>query len=931
MPFLLMFVSYPGPTTTATDKEVTAKDFGTVNSLSSIHAARWQNGTVVSTFQLEDLQKYATDALPDAILPLLQLADGCVPVASIPQSDFDRVSQLCESLGYHLPVAEALLDVTTLRDLLGFEDPAAASGADGNFDNPRENVEIWSELLFRLFTKTTALPQVTLQHLGGLGHLVSPALGAWFDNAAEWRTVNRLPLVPDGCDVIDQLAFSKPGSETTIETKEAPPVATTTQDIEDPVDILGQESPFALVLPGFQVRPGQLQMVEAVSQALQDGHHLLVEAGTGTGKSLAYLIPAALHAKATDERVIVSTHTIALQDQVSHRDFPILQQSLNTPLSLAVFKGRTHYVCMRKLHQELRSVSLVTPPDEVLTYMQLVIWLATTKEGNREELTGKSLVGTVWPRIQSETETCISKRCPFFKACYYFRARTKANNANVIVTNHSLVFTDLKANHRVLPHYNHVIFDEAHHLEQEATNHLGSEVSRFQCLSLIGRLTRDNGRHGVLPDLLQLLTGSDASSVKAIPVLAQLTDEVMNVRALIEQAFANLNALVPQGQSDVRITQQLAQTPQFTTVQDHAEALETQSDVLEELASKLGQFAETETDEDLSGRLFDATGFLSELMGQARLLAAVGSASEDWVEWVEVSGGAERRQVVFHQAPIDVSKILRERLFETKESVILTSATLSVAGDFSFLQQRLGLARRGSKDDDPTFAVASLTVPSPFNYSRQALLCVPTDVPDLSKMRAEDAAVWLSDSIYQLARISRGRLMTLFTSHAMLRATAEYLRQPLAKQGLRLLAQGLDGSRTQILRMFREEPQSVLLGAQSFWEGIDLPGDQLTTLCIVRLPFTPPTHPVTAARNELVEAQGKSAFWFNSLPEAVVRFRQGFGRLIRTVDDKGVVVVFDKRVVTARYGQQFIQSVPGLRTFAGTELNVLRTVRSFLE
>lgn len=929
MPFLLMFVSYLRPKAAEADGDGACIEITTSTSLSNIQAARWQNGNVVSRLHMEGLEKYTSDKLSEVILPLLELADGCVPVTGTSPADIEKVGELCESVGYHLPIVDTLLDVSTLCTLFGLEDALPASLADAQSEGADQQLDAWSSLLFSLFAKTTALPQITLQHLSGLGHLASRALGTWFDEALEWRTVNRLPLVPEGCDVIDQLAFSKPGTEPSSEVDGGAETSFTI-DVESPVNMLGADSPFAEVLPGFQVRPGQLQMVEAVSEALHGGHHLLVEAGTGTGKSLAYLIPAALHAQATDDRVIVSTHTIALQDQVSHRDFPILQQSLKSPVSLAVFKGRTHYICMRKLHQELRTVSLVTPPDEVLTYIQLVIWLTATKEGNREELTGKSLLGTVWPRVQSETETCISKRCPFFKSCYYFRARTKANNANVVVTNHSLVFTDLKANHHVLPHYNHVIFDEAHHLEQEATNHLGAEVSRFQCLSLIGRLSRDNGRHGVLPDLLQMLAGSDAKSVKAIPVLERLTDEIMNVRTLLEQAFASLSALVPQGQTDLRITVELSRSQNFTAVRVGATALEEETSVLEELAGRLSEFAETETDEDLSGRLFDAAGFLSELISRTRLLAGVGSANEDWVEWVEVSGGAERRQVVFHQAPIDVSKILKERLFETKDSVILTSATLSVAGDFSFLQQRLGLTSKSPKDDPAAFEVASLTVPSPFDYSRQALLCVPTDVPDLSKMSAEDASVWLSDSIYQLARISRGRLMTLFTSHAMLRATADYLRRPLAKQGLRLLAQGLDGSRTQILRMFQDEPQSVLLGAQSFWEGIDLPGDQLTTLCIVRLPFTPPTHPVTAARNELVEAQGKSAFWFNSLPEAVVRFRQGFGRLIRTVEDKGVVVVFDKRVVTARYGQQFIQSVPDLRTFHGTELEVLRTVKSFL-
>ncbi|WP_054968084.1 helicase C-terminal domain-containing protein [Alicyclobacillus ferrooxydans] len=944
MPFFLMNVTYTG------QKELPegSQRPSTLTEIDSIKAARWQRGILGTTIELTNLYQKSTDELTALILPLLELADSCTLVAEAGATDVDVVNDVCEALGYHLPLAETALELSQLTDILNVSDTpvslvdvtsADEDGSSAGASGPSAATTITdlTDWLNTLFSHTSALPYVTLQHLASLAHLFNHAMGTWFDESAEYKMLTSLQMVPDGCDVIDQLAFSKPASKEKNALKAEDEVVASTGAAKDThseleantTALLGADSPFAHVLPGFQVRPGQLQMLDAVADALTDGHHLLVEAGTGTGKSLAYLIPAALHAKGNQDKVIVSTHTIALQDQVSHRDFPLLQRSLGTPVSLSVFKGRTHYLCMRKLHQELRSVTLVTPPEEVVTYMQLLVWLTQTPEGNREELAGKPALSSVWPRIQSETETCINKRCPFFKPCYYFRARARAQEADVVVTNHSLIFTDLKANHRVLPHYNRLIFDEAHHIEQEATRHLGTEVQRFQCLSLTSRLTRDNGKHGVLADLMSRLAGSDAASVKALPTLEQLSDEVLGLRTLIEHTFAGLAMLVAQGQSDFRITDKTTQSPAFSGIAKNGEVLLERTAVVEDLAGQLSETAESEADEDLSGRLFDAVGFLSELVGQAQLLASAGSASADWVEWVEVSGNHDRRQIVYHRAPIDVSKILRERLFEAKDSVVLTSATLSVAGDFSFLKQKLGLTAI-SKQSEPTFEVTSLTVPSPFDYSRQALLCVPTDVPDLSKMSAEDASVWLSDSIYQLARISQGRLLTLFTSHAMLRATAEYLRRPLADRGLRLLAQGMDGNRTQLLRLFQEEPRSVLLGAQSFWEGIDLPGDQLTTLCIVRLPFSPPTHPVTEARNERLEAQGKSAFWHNSLPEAVVRFRQGFGRLIRTVDDKGVVVVFDKRVVTARYGQQFIQSVPNLRTFVGSELDVLRTVKSFL-
>lgn len=930
----------------------------------SVVAKSWHRGQVGLSHKIEfnpdshegnkGAESVAPNPSPTDWVPLLRLADGCFAAGPATVEDIQAISMQCEEDGYHLPLQDGRLEVSVLEQILtSYDDSYTKAHDDTHMESSSamSSIDAVSNRLTELFNRACELPYVTLQHLTALAGTLTPALAEFFAEAADVRFTLHGQSLPDKVEVVHQLAFTRPlreegatkspdesdaGALTSPErgaepATPSPPTSLAHAPSVNPRNLLQDGSPLEQRLPGFQVRPGQLQMVEAVSDALQNAHHLMVEAGTGTGKSLAYLIPAVLHAKENDERVIVSTHTIALQDQIANRDFPLLQNALGESVSLTVFKGRTHYVCMRKLHQEVQTVSLVTLEDETIAYMRLLVWLTETEQGGREELPGQGAMQMIWPRIQSETETCIHKRCPFFRPCYYFRARAKAYEADVVVTNHSLVFTDLKTDHRVLPRYSRLVFDEAHHIEEEATKHLGEEVHRFGLLGLFGRISRDGGRHGVIGDLLAKLAGSVTTSVRIVPILEKISEELNALRSLCEQSFNGLAGLVPSGQSDLRIRQELKDTRDFQAMMHLCDEIDERLTKIRTLTDDVNERAEQETDEELAGRMLDAAGYLQELAFRAGILASLGNAPENWVEWIEVSGPVDRRQVSLRRAPIDVSGILRDRLFEPKESVILTSATLSVGGDFTHLARRLGLRlERSTNKEEESFSVQELTVPSPFDYNNQALLCVPNDIPDLSKMKAEEAAVWLSDSIYQLARISNGRLLALFTSHAMLRATANYIRDALQKEDIRVLAQGIDGNRTQLLRMFQDHPKSVLLGAQSFWEGIDLPGDQLTTLVIVRLPFAPPTHPVTEARSERMERAGLSSFWHQSLPDAIVRFRQGFGRLVRTVNDKGVVVVFDKRIITSKYGTQFRNSVEGLQTYVGTEREVLRKVKTFL-
>ena len=919
-----------------------------------IGAVEWKDGVLGESFHT----LVRPDAPPsDEIMKLTGIPSGALASApdlgkTLPQFfrflkgrriaghnawfDFQFLQAGAEQAGYDLPIPADPLDTLLLSyvclPLQRDHRLAAIAHACGvNVDTTHRGLadaRLAAELLTHLQNTAAQFPYLTLQSLERLAALVSPVTAEWFAEAADRRLSDAGTDLPEGCSAILQLAYREaPGADgEAAATADPPPPSDGAWDGSAIAsEWFGEHSPLRQALSSFEVRPGQQQMVNEVSHALQNDHHLVVEAGTGTGKSLAYLIPAAFFSRSDRSKVVVSTETVSLQDQIASRDFPMLRRVSDQPVRLAVFKGRTHYLCLRKLHQELSGVGIGVPRPEVETYMTLLGWLVQTSTGTREELPLHGRMNEVWQRIQSETESCINKRCPFFRPCYYFRARARAFDADIVVTNHSLVLSDMKADHRVLPHYDRIVIDEAHHLEQQATRHLGDEVQSGRMAASFGRLLRDHGRHGVVPELISRLDAGVGGEATALAVLAALQELLPSFKQAVDAAFAALASLIAPGQTEWRIHAHARQAPAWQDYQDGIERLGSLIPELSDAAERLQEAADTEADTVLSGRLFDASGFARDLIQQAGVLCRAGEADENWVVWVERTGPPDRPQHSLHRAPIDVAPLLQEMLFNEKDSVVLTSATLSAAGDFGYLQRQLGLSLI-----DPD-RVRTVTVPSPFDYPQQALLCVPNDMPELAKMQPLEAATWLAPSLTRLASASGGRMLVLFTSHALLRATAAAAREPLQAAGFRLLAQGIDGNRTRLLESFRADPAAVLFGAQSFWEGIDLPGDQLTTLAIVRLPFSPPSHPVTAARHERITEAGQSSFWSDSLPEAVMRFRQGFGRLIRTTTDRGVVVVYDRRIVSSSYGRNFIRSLDGVRPFVASEERVIERVRRFLE
>ncbi|MCG0237847.1 MAG: DNA polymerase III subunit epsilon [Firmicutes bacterium] len=713
--------------------------------------------------------------------------------------------------------------------------------------------------------------------------------------------------------------------------------------------ILGPGGAIAQAHPGYEHREGQLEMALRVTQALNAGRHLLLEAGTGTGKSLAYLVPAFLWARANRRRVVIATHTITLQEQLWEREIPFLLRALGweKEVRVALAKGRNNYLCLRRWEEAVAGADFGTAVEERSFLIRTLAWLQETETGDRGELQLSGSQEEYWRQVMSEAETCLGPRCQWFQRhCFAFRARKRAREAEILVVNHALLLADLRAGGGVLPPFDHLIIDEAHHLEAVATEHLGLSLSGWELLGALGRLFRGWGGPqgpGLLPHLRRKLRRPVPSrpplGTPEDDLLEQVTDLVRGARERVTELMAALAALTAEmgeggdgeGGHTLRITAPVRQSLAWEAVEVARQNATGALRRLAEALALLGQALE-ELDEPRPGDLE------STLLELAREAGWIYQAAQDidevllgedeaYVRWVEV--GPPRRggevPVTLRSAPVSVAELLRAQLFDRLRTVILTSATLTVGGSFDHVRRSLGLADLGPD------RLETGVVPSPFRYREQALVLIPTDVPSPREPEAEytEAAARF---VQELAVAVGGRTLVLFTSHRMMRQVYNRVKEPLEAAGLVLLAQGLDGHRARLVEEFRAGHRAILFGAASFWEGVDIPGEDLSCVVLIRLPFLPPDEPVTAARTEALERQGLSAFFHLSLPQAVIRFKQGFGRLIRTRQDRGVVIVFDSRVDPrrTRYGARFLQSLPDPRVVAAPQAEVIRLAAEFL-
>lgn len=661
----------------------------------------------------------------------------------------------------------------------------------------------------------------------------------------------------------------------------------------------------AETLRGFEDRPEQQRMARAVAEAFNRGEHLLVEAGTGTGKSLAYLVPAVQFAVANNRRVVVSTNTINLQDQLFEKDLPDLRRATGLEFKACVLKGRSNYLCLKRLYLLLRAEHL--EPEERSLLIKVLLWLPQTETGDRAELRLVGREEEAWSKLSAQSEICTPPRCPYHRAgvCFLARARRAAEESHVVVVNHALLLSDIVTESKVLPDYQHLIVDEAHHLEDEATAQLGWRLTLRDLLVHCDELWEPSGVRatGLLPEAIGYLHGQTAAPAARAALVRLAESAERDVRETRETARALFGALErfvsgrtqrnEVGQPTLRLTGAVRAQPAWSEVEQRLDDLLKRLDRIErhvyDLVEKLGEVAaHDELWEELVGRLAAQQLFWD--VTRTNLAETIGAPSPKWVSW---AAGFRAEDLALHRAPVHVGELLAEALWRTKECVVLTSATLTTDGSFRYVRDRLGLER-----------VRELALGSPFDYERAALVYVPTDLPEPNQPLYQRG---VEEAIYAFALALEGRTLVLFTSHSQLRTTYDALRDRLSAARIVLLAQRLDGmSRARLLETFKAGNRTVLFGTASFWEGIDVVGEALSGLVITRLPFAVPTDPVYEARSE----QFDDPFNQYAVPQAILRFKQGFGRLIRSRTDRGVLLVLDRRLISKGYGAAFRRSLP---------------------
>lgn len=824
--------------------------------------------------------------------------EGAVFVAHNVQFDLPFIQTELKEAGLHAWKGPVIDTVELARVLLPTTDSFKLSDLTAQFDLSHDRPHqadsdalATAYLLLQFITKLNRLPLVTLEKLEQLSFYLKSDINDLCSSIIQDKRKNIMDL-PKNIEVVRGIALRKPLPE---------PLEPGKGSAWDNLELLTKS------LANYQHRAAQLSMMSEVRDALASGAKMAIEAGTGVGKTMAYLLPAIQYA-AQGARVVISTQTVQLQEQILQKEIKALQKQLDIPVQFALLKGKSHYLHLLKFEQALSEDEFQY--DVVLTKMQILTWLTETIEGDVDELNLTSGGRLFWNRVRHTGWFLGEDQDPWKNKDFYLRALKRAEEAGIIITNHSMLVHDMKRKQALIPAHSCLIVDEAHHFEDTCRRQWGRQLDYMNLKYIIGQLGSDS--QDLLAGRLKgLLFANGEKNIEEISeeFIAELGFEA-------DLSFQHLGILlktcspIRKGQQKytLSLTQEIKKLPVWSHVQYAFERLlshmKKADQILQRNLNRIKQSSDKLTNENkaIAEEIHSFLIEWSEWIEAIRLFFLKKNHSA--VMWLEGDLRSIPGSLSLTSREIHVQDEIREKFFADDKAVVLTSATLAIEGKFDYFLKGLGT---------DTAAVKCIIHPSPFNYQRAVRLMIPKDLPDIKSVAHEEYVEMVTDHLIAMGQATKGRMLVLFTSHEMLRHTYELMKDSGLMEDFVLMAQGItNGSRTKLTRNFQRFDKAILFGTSSFWEGIDIPGEDLSCLVMVRLPFSPPEEPLTKALWNEVKEKGGNPFMETSLPKAVIRFRQGFGRLIRHEKDRGLIVVFDRRLITTAYGNHFLSSIPDL-------------------
>lgn len=694
--------------------------------------------------------------------------------------------------------------------------------------------------------------------------------------------------------------------------------------VDSAADYLSKNGPLAKIYKNYEERPSQIELVKKITESFNNDSIGVFEAGTGVGKSFAYLIPSMVWALENKERIVISTGTINLQQQLSEKDIPLAEKIIGKKIKSILVKGRNNYICLRRLGEVLKDQDLFSEDED--TFSKIKEWTKTTQTGSRSDLSFMP-PEKIWQRVNSESDACMGMRCKNREKCFVMKVRKEASDANILIVNHHLLFADIESRMSgagyedvaVLPPYKRVIFDEAHGIESAATSFFSNALNRFKILKQLNLLCRQ--KRGSLSGFLFTISALSRMEDKS----AEIEEEIAKTKLAVE-SLDECSGEVLETEFTLRL---YALTEnKFKGIFEKMKEMQAH---LAKVTALMRQVMDGIDDDDRdNSAVWETKSVLKRLDDVVALCQNFSSWDEhpNEVFWIQkyrlpesmVSEFQNPYYVQYTQTPLDIAPMMNSGVFEPMDSVVCVSATLGIGGKFDFWERRTGV--RFAEQN----RILRGEFKSPFNYEKNMIFAVPSDAPFPDN---EHFQQFVEEASVELIKAAKGRTLVLFTSFDSLRHACDVARTKLRSSGLTILKQG-DDDRGRLLDSFKKDNSSVLFATESFWEGIDVPGDSLSQVIIAKLPFGVPSDPVFAARSDLIKSKGGNAFMELSVPDSVIKFRQGFGRLIRRGDDRGAVVVFDRRIIEKRYGEIFLSSIPKTRRMYEPLQNIAKAVSEFI-